>query len=157
MALYLIRHAKAGQRDRWTGDDALRPLSKKGLVQAEALRDAFAGRTVPRLLSSPYVRCVQTLEPLAAAMSTVVETVPALAEGMGFEGALDLLQSLPDGSVLCSHGDVIPETIDALVRRGAVVAGTPDWRKGAAWVLERDHHSAITSARAVPPPGADAL
>jgi 8-oxo-dGTP diphosphatase len=152
MALYLIRHAKAGDRHRWTGPDDVRPLSKKGWRQAEGLRAAFEGRDIPRLLSSPYVRCMQTLEPMAEMIGGKVEPAPVLAEGMSFDGALDLLQTLPDGSVLCSHGDVIPDTIDALIRRGTALVGTPDWRKAVTWVLERDARGAITTATAVPPP-----
>lgn len=152
MALFLIRHAKAGDRQRWTDRDEVRPLSKKGWRQAEGLRAAFEGRAIPRLLSSPYVRCIQTLEPMAEMVDGKVEVAPVLAEGMSFEGALDLLQTLPDGSVLCSHGDVIPDTIDALIRRGTELVGQPDWRKGVTWVLERDDHGAVTTASALPPP-----
>ena len=61
-----------------------------------------------------------------------------LLEGAGFEGALELLAEVADGAVLCSHGDVIPETLDALVRRGMQVKTTPDWRKGTVWVLKRN-------------------
>jgi 8-oxo-dGTP diphosphatase len=64
---------------------------------------------------------------------------------------LDLLRVLPDGAVLCSHGDVIPDTIDALLRRGTVVAGQPDWRKGSTWILEREGGE-IVRATAEPPP-----
>ena len=92
---------------------------------------------VRRVLSSPYLRCVQTVEPLAVALDLKVEDVEALTEGTPFEAALDLLDEVPDHTVLCSHGDVILATVDALVRRGLAVKGQPDWRKGATWVLNR--------------------
>ncbi len=53
--------------------------------------------------------------------------------------------------MLCSHGDVIPETLDALVRRGMQVKTTPDWRKGTVWVLKRNE-GRITTATVWPPP-----
>jgi 8-oxo-dGTP diphosphatase len=48
------------------------------------------------------------------------------------------MTTLHDGAVLCSHGDVIPDVISALERRGMHIAGDPDWRKATVWVLERD-------------------
>ena len=63
--IYLVRHAKAGHRERWTDDDEVRPLTKKGWRQAKALVELFDTQPFARLVSSRYVRCVQTLEPLA--------------------------------------------------------------------------------------------
>lgn len=151
--LYLVRHAKAGSRSDWDGDDRLRPLSKSGWRQARALAERLAplaGDGV--LVSSPYLRCVQTLEPLALALQRDVGTDERLAEGDDFRGALELLTHLPTGSVLCSHGDVIPDTIAALERRGCRFAGEPDWRKASVWVLRRDADGEIGQARAWPPP-----
>ena len=66
-----------------------------------------------------------------SALDLKVEEVEALSEGTPFEAALDLLDEVPEHTVLCSHGDVILATVDALVRRGLAVKGQPDWRKGA--------------------------
>ena len=41
MTLYLLRHARAGRRSAWKGDDELRPLSKVGRRQAEGLVDVL--------------------------------------------------------------------------------------------------------------------
>lgn len=153
MALHLVRHAKAGSREHWSGHDRDRPLTTPGRAQAERLADRPELAAAPRLLSSPYVRCVQTLQPLAARLALSVEPATELAEGGRFEAVLALLSELPDGAVLCSHGDVIPDVVAALERRGATVRGEPDWRKGSTWVLERTG-SAITAMRAVPPPSA---
>ena len=95
---------------------------------------------------------MQTLEPLAGLMDVAVVVDLKLAEGTGFEGALHLLTTVPDGSVLCSHGDVIPETIAALERRGCVIIGEPDWRKASVWQLRRAGDGSITEATASPPP-----
>lgn len=150
--LYLVRHAKAGSRSDWDGDDFTRPLTGKGRRQSIAIAEGLLPQATGVLISSPFVRCIQTLEPLAARLGAAVATDDALAEGAGFAGALDLLTTLPDGSVLCSHGDVIPETIDALLRRGCVVVGEPDWRKASVWQLVRGDEGAIAEATASPPP-----
>ena len=83
----LVRHAKAGDRERWTGDDRLRPLDKRGRRQADAMVGPLAGLSLTRLVSSPYVRCVQTLEPLSARVGMAVESDRAIAEGASVEEA----------------------------------------------------------------------
>jgi len=152
VALYLVRHAKAGERKSWHGDDRLRPLSKKGRAQAHWLTDLLADHRIPGIISSPYVRCVQTVEPLAAKLGLEVQVTEALAEEQPFGPAVELLLSVADHTVLCSHGDVIPATIDALIERGMHVRGQPDWRKGSVWVLHRDGNR-IRRGHAIPPPG----
>ncbi len=150
--LYLVRHAKAGSRHEWTGDDRQRPLTAAGRQQADALRDRLAPRCTGSIVSSPYLRCVQTVQPLADRLGSAVHLDERLAEEQGFVGALDLLSTVPEGTVLCSHGDVIPDTIDALVRRGCIIGGAPDWRKASVWVIERSAAGGFTRAAAWPPP-----
>jgi 8-oxo-dGTP diphosphatase len=144
MSLYLVRHASAGERG-FGPDDRHRPLDEIGRARAIQIADQLATVATGRLLTSPYVRCVQTIEPLVARTATVLEKTTALAEAQPFEPVLDLLVSLPDGSVLCSHGDLIPDVMDALARRGMDIVGAPSWKKGVVWVLERDNGS-VTSA-----------
>ena len=145
MAVLLVRHAKAGDRDRWEGPDDLRPLTPKGEAQAEAMVSDLAGYEVDRVLSSPYLRCSQTVAPLAAARGLAVEPCDELAEGEGRAGAA-LVRRLVGGpagyTVLCTHGDVVEEVLDALgVRRNEIT------RKGATWVLGDG------KPRLLPPPG----
>lgn len=137
MALYLVRHAKAGARGYGPADRD-RGLTTAGWDQAQSLARWLGGAPVTRLLSSPYLRCRQTLEPLAEATGLAVESVEWLSEGMMFDVVLDRLADVAEGTVLCSHGDVIPEVIGALIRRGTVTLGEPRWEKGSAWVLERE-------------------
>ena len=155
MALYLVRHAKAASRREWTSDDRDRPLTESGKMQADALGERLGSIRPPRLMSSPFVRCVQTLEPLAAQLGLPVETADALGEGADLAQVVKILMSVPDRTVMCSHGDVIPDVIGALERRGMVIDGEPNWRKGSVWVLERDESGsdqAFSHARAWPPP-----
>ncbi len=152
--LYLVRHAKAGSRSRWDGDDELRPLSKAGHLQAESIARKLFRCDTTVLVSSPYVRCVQTLEPLAHLRREPVHTDERLAEGADFASVMELFASMPDGTVMCSHGDVIPDTMAALQRRGCEFTSAPEWRKASVWVLRRDPDGSVTSAKAWPPPDA---
>ncbi len=127
MRALLVRHARAGSRRRWTGDDRLRPLDRKGRRQARELARTLASLGVTRLLSSPYVRCVQTLEPAGERLGLPVEARPELAEGAARDDVAVLLGELEDGvPALSTHGDVIVELLGP--------AG--ESRKGGIWVLE---------------------
>ncbi len=106
----LLRHASAGEYGSFS-DDRLRPLDKKGRRQAEELAVVLGAEDIRRVVSSPYVRCVQTVEPLAAVLGLEVELDDRLAEGGG-SSAQALLEE--DGVVACTHGDVI----HALLGRG---------------------------------------
>lgn len=150
--LYLVRHAKAGERRLWDGDDVERPLSKKGWKQAEALAKRFAKLEPTLLRSSPYVRCVQTLEPLGQRVGLRVEIEERLREEEPFEPVLDLLAATPPGTVMCSHGDVIPATLLALERRGTEIRSPADWRKASVWVLKRNKRGEVVHATVWPPP-----
>jgi 8-oxo-dGTP diphosphatase len=112
---------------------------------------AKAGATGP-LISSPFVRCRQTLEPLAKQLGVHVKKDDSLSEAKPFEPMLRLLESTPDGSVLCSHGDMIPDMIAGLQRRGCVITTAPHWKKGSVWVLERAGDGTFVTAESWPPP-----
>lgn len=151
--LYLLRHAKAGSRNSWTGDDWHRPLSKPGRRQAQGLVGLLDGRKVDRIVSSPYVRCVQSLEPLARERALPIEESEALAEGAQLSEVLDLVVEL-DGvaAVMCSHGDVIQELVEHLSGDGMVIEGEPDWRKGSLWILEREGDRILRGRSVAAPP-----
>jgi broad specificity phosphatase PhoE len=152
--VFVVRHAHAGDRSRWEGDDRLRPLSGKGRRQVGALTERLEGEGVELLLSSPYVRCVDTLRPLADRLGIEVDSDPRLAEGTG-DAAWELAGELAsDGrnAVLCSHGDVIP----ALLRRWAVdgvdFSHGLTWPKASTWVLS-GRNGMWARADYEPPPG----
>jgi phosphohistidine phosphatase SixA len=116
MTVVLLRHGSAGDRDRWDGDDRLRPLDKKGRRQAEALRDILLARGVTRALSSPYLRCTQTVAPLGLD----IEPDERLAEGASADDVRALLLEA-DGAVASTHGDVIENVIGFSIKKGAAV------------------------------------
>jgi 8-oxo-dGTP diphosphatase len=148
--VFLVRHAKAGDRRRWEGDDRRRPLDDDGRRQAEALT-ALARGGVTRLLSSPYARCRQTLEPLAQASGLRIENAAALAEGADPELAVRVLAQAGDGTDACTHGDVLEGVLEILEEEGTFL---PDHRKGAkgsTWVLS-GQRGQVVAATYLPPP-----
>lgn len=149
--IYLVRHAKAGERRVWTGDDVDRPLSKTGWKQSNALARRLSKKGVTSLHASPYVRCVQTLEPLGDLAGLEVLPEQRLFEDEPFEPVLDLVNEVDDGAVLCSHGDIVPAVIKALERRGMHVETPADWGKASVWVLKRKNDR-ITKGKVWPPP-----
>ena len=153
MSIFVVRHAKAGSRRDWDGDDTERPLTKSGRRQSDEIAAPLADEAISGLWSSPAARCVQTVEPLARAHGLDVVREPRLAEGAALDEVLGLLTEVPDGAVLCSHGDVIPELLDGLVRRGTHVVGEPEWRKASMWMLDPPGlDGAVATAPAEPPP-----
>ena len=150
--LFVVRHAKAGERRLWSDDDLNRPLSKKGWKQASLVAERLVRLGPSGLYSSPYVRCIQTLEPLSEQLRTGVEVEQRLCEDEPFEPVLELLRDAPDRSVMSTHGDIIPATMQALARRGMKMNTPPDWRKAAVWVLKRNKKGDIVHAKVWPPP-----
>lgn len=132
--VHLVRHADAGDRGDWRGDDRLRPLSRRGWREAEAIAGLLSSAAVTSLLSSPYTRCRQTLEPLALARGLRVEEEGALVEGADVDAALALITRIGD-AVLCSHGDVVGGVVLDLLAAGVPLHGEPRWEKASTWVL----------------------
>jgi 8-oxo-dGTP diphosphatase len=150
--LYLVRHANAGERRVWDGDDLHRPLSKLGRKQSDQLAKRLAKFEPPRLLSSRYVRCIETLEPLGVRLGLDVEIDDRLTEEEPVGPALELIESAGDGTVMCSHGDVIPAVIQQLEKSGTSIRTPTDWRKASVWVLKRNKKGNIVHATVWPPP-----
>jgi 8-oxo-dGTP diphosphatase len=126
MALIVVRHAWAGKRSEWEGDDSKRPLDARGERQARELVDRLASWPIDEIHTSPYTRCVQTVVPLAA----VRGLEPILRDELGVEQQYQdggaLLQGLADRDALvCGHGGLESWLVDA-----------PKWKKGAAFVVD---------------------
>ena len=137
-SVHVIRHAKAKNRLTWEEPDHLRPLTKRGRREALAIAARLGDEPLARLVSSPFVRCLQTLEPLALALDLPIETTDALAEGTGAEIAADLLLSLAgdDPIACCTHGDVVFEVVDLVARSGVPLDGPRAAPVASTWVLE---------------------
>ncbi len=148
-----MRHAHAGSKEGWDGDDRRRPLSERGRAEALAVADALAAYAPARIVSSPYARCVDTVQPLALRLGLGVEELAALAPEGGRLAAAFLRSLAKSGrgpAVVCTHG----ETIEALQKRVGrpglpFEPGSPH-EKGSIWVL-RARNGRFTGADYLPP------
>jgi 8-oxo-dGTP diphosphatase len=149
---YVVRHAKAGSRSHWEEDDRVRPLSKSGFKQAETLVSVLGPYSISAVYSSPYLRCVQTVEPLARARRLSVQETRHLAEGAGPKGVYRFIDDPKlDDVVLCTHGDVMQELVEDLIQRRIVKPSQMELDKGSTWVIEAEDGSPI-GARYIPAP-----
>ncbi|MCW2880893.1 MAG: hypothetical protein JWQ95_4993 [Sphaerisporangium sp.] len=139
----LIRHAFAGARQDWKGDDDLRPIDEDGEAQARTIADLLYGYRPTSLVSSPSRRCVQTLLPYAAREVLKIRTERLLTE-TDYDTPLSLALTLSlldtgEPTAVCSHGKVLPELITGMCeQRFDGHAGNIHLRKGAIAVL---HHA----------------
>lgn len=138
MPIHLIRHGHAGHRKSWHGPDGERPLSSRGQREAKCLADELSDAGIDLLWSSPYVRCRQTLDPLADTLGLEVIDQEALAEGAKGTTSLAALVDAAAGHVVAAstHGDVVTAIVKAAVDRGARVSGPASLAKGARYVVE---------------------
>lgn len=154
----LVRHAKAGKRGEWRGDDDLRPLTAAGRQQAEALRSLLQLFGPKRVYSAPVTRCRQTVERLAADLGVPVIDEPLLSEKgyladpeAGRRRVIEIAAE-PDPPVVCSQGGVIPDLLRHLTATNPYRLAVPDEppsRKGSFWGLffgPDQHDSAIQQA-----------
>jgi broad specificity phosphatase PhoE len=152
VTLFVVRHAHAGQRSAWTGDDRTRPLSERGEGQARGIAADLAPASPTRILASPAVRCVQTVAPLAEKLGLEVVPDDRLFEGASRTEVSDLLREVRDvDAVLCSHGDVIPIVLDLLVDAGMEPERNLVWQKASTWTVER-HDGGWGRGRYAAPP-----
>ena len=173
VTVVLVRHAWAGVRTEGA-DDGARPLDEDGRRQADRLLDHLdvllddhglvtvsASGPAVTLVSSPFVRCVETLAPAARRLGRPVGTDPRLVEavvplassdgwpdaaylGARALGGVDaaVAGTAPEGVlVVCAHGEVLPALVAAMAGRddvdvpSAVDLTAKRLPKGAAWLL----------------------
>jgi 8-oxo-dGTP diphosphatase len=122
--LVILRHTQARSRKAWRRDDRERPLLATGKVQARKLVPVLAAYDLRRLVCSSSTRCVQTLEPYAAASGHRLRKNPLLSEEDSTKpgvralmtGLVDQLHERPPsagGLVVCTHRPVLPWVFDA--------------------------------------------
>lgn len=155
MALYLVRHAHAGSRKAWKGDDLNRPLDDRGRRQAKGLLTVMPDR-VAMVLSSPAVRCVETVQGVADRAGVSVQLDDGLFEEAPAEPIAKRLRHRlrehPGQPVVaCSHGDLIPDLLERWAAKGADLDIDQGCAKGSTWVLEADRQGRIVGGTYVPP------
>jgi 8-oxo-(d)GTP phosphatase len=155
MRVLLVRHAHAGSKKAFVGDDDLRPLDRRGRRQAEGLSRALGKPRPSAIYSSPSARCIQTVEPLATRLSIAVQPAPALATDAGRQ-ALVLIDELAANAggtvVLCTHREVLTLVLPELGTQfhrplGHRLPGA----KGGTWMLDFRRQK-LASVRYLPPP-----
>jgi 8-oxo-dGTP diphosphatase len=154
MTTYLVRHASAGSRDDTDPADHERPLDEVGRLQADKLAAWLQHEPIERILASPYLRCIQSVQPLADALGIEVESARALEEGTPVERSWKLLSKVATGTtVLCSHGDVIPDLVRRAQGRGMLVPGKSGCAKGSVWTFQHWDGTGFATGIYTPIPG----
>jgi phosphohistidine phosphatase SixA len=139
--MLLLRHASAGQRLTSPEIDTFRRLDDAGRVTARQLVWALADRAITQVVSSPLVRCLESVIPLAQSRGLVVEEHWELAPDAPVEDLLALLLDLPDTTLACTHR----EAFEKLLGWDVTI------EKGGAWVLERGESELVPALYLAPP------
>ena len=117
--LYLLRHAHAGNPEKFSGDDAARPLSEKGRRQAERLGRALAsfGEAPDLFVTSPKVRAEETARIVAQAVGAKVVVDPRLGGGFDAEAIAEILAAAgsADRPCLVGHDPDFSEVLAELI------------------------------------------
>jgi 8-oxo-(d)GTP phosphatase len=140
-SVLIVRHGTAGSKSRFSGDDKIRPLDKKGRAQAEALVAQLSTFGPTDVYAADRVRCHQTVQPLAEELGVIISNEPALTEEAyadnpkrGRRRALQIAES-HRAPVICTQGKVIPDLIAWWCDRDGVRPDKSRNRKGSTWVL----------------------
>lgn len=111
--LIIVRHAWAGDPDKWRGSDINRPLDERGEKEADWLAKELVKYMPDTLVSSEYLRCWQTLMPLSMRTRLMIFKFSGLNVGKDGKDILKLIK--PDTTtVVCTHGDVGPKILSLL-------------------------------------------
>jgi 8-oxo-dGTP diphosphatase len=141
MRLIVVRHGIAKAKPAWSGPDLDRPLISKGERQAKAISACLSRYRPVRIVSSPSLRCRQTVEPLATTLRLPVEHAKGLATDAGSTAVGVIHQLVRSGLtsstvVLCTHREVLAEALPALAREfGLTLPHRPPGAKGSWWIL----------------------
>ena len=137
----LVRHGRAGSKQRYKGDDRNRPLDKYGRAQAEALVDQLLAFGATTLYAADRARCFQTLEPLAQELGADIHAEAGLTEEAYWANRKQARQRVleiatSDGTpVICTQGKVIPDLLQWWCARDGVRPDGSRNLKGSTWVL----------------------
>lgn len=107
--ILIVRHANSTKRETFTGDDLDRPLSELGFKQLAELSQILQAYGVREVVSSPALRCVQTVEPYALFQNIPVKSNDLLLEDQpSFNRAAWInLSKNNQPMAVCSHRPVI--------------------------------------------------
>ena len=137
----IVRHATAGSKARYKGDDRKRPLDKHGRAQAESLAGQLLSFGAGELYAADRTRCRQTLDPLAEELGTVIRNEPELTEEAYADNRKIARQRILEiaatsvNPVICTQGKVIPDLVEWWCARDGVRPDKSRNRKGSTWVM----------------------
>ena len=137
----VVRHGTAGRKSRFSGNDAQRPLDKKGRAQAESLVPQLLAFGATDIYAADRVRCHQTVEPLAQELGVTIHNETGLTEESYAKnrkrGRQRVLRIAEQGGtpVICTQGKVIPDLIEWWCERDGVRPDKSRNHKGSTWVL----------------------
>ena len=155
----VVRHASAGDRESWTGRDEDRPLDETGHRQAAALAGLLRAYDIRRVHSSDFLRCRQTVAPLADLLGLEVDVEPLLGErdgladvGSATDRVVDLVRR-PGAAVLSTQGKVLDAVLPAVLRSlGAAGSDVAAPDKGGLLVLHVTPGGRLADVDSVAPP-----
>jgi 8-oxo-dGTP diphosphatase len=155
----LARHGSAGDADKWDGDDRMRPLDDTGRDQADELVRLLSRFEVMKLVSADYLRCLETLKPIADSIGLEIEEEPLLGEA-GYPGresqAIEAIRKLGDHDeavAVCSQRVVIPDLMKRLAEEDGVELPDPfKYKKGSVWALSFEGPKLVGAEYFPPPP-----
>jgi 8-oxo-(d)GTP phosphatase len=137
----VVRHGTAGSKSRYSGDDTMRPLDKRGRAQAEALVPQLLAFGATDVYAADRLRCHQTVEPLAAELGVPIHTERDLTEEAYAKSPkrarnrLLRIAAQPGTPAICSQGKVIPDLIAWWCERDGIRPDKSRNHKGSTWVL----------------------
>lgn len=155
--LILLRHAKALSRQSWGGDDLYRPLDSFGELQAKGIVATFAPMGITEIHSSNAVRCYETINPLARALSLDYFFTDSLSEyvySRSPERTYKYIDRLLDNDVVtlvCSHNPILPNYLSRKLERQGFGVPQIKLAPGDAWVIKHLYKE-ILMVKHVPAP-----
>lgn len=141
--LIILRHTKALERGDWDEDDSLRPLAESGQAQAHQLVSRMAPFAIDEIYTSDYLRCLQTVAPLADAKQIVPVAVPNLNEEtfeLDPQRAITFANALKQDQkniLICSHNPVIPTMLRGILSTKLKNRDLIKLEPGDAWIVHR--------------------
>ena len=137
----LVRHASAGRRSEWAGDDLARPLDAAGAADAAALGRLLACYGPARVSTSPAERCIASVVPYAALTGAPIEIEPLFTADppvpeRAVAGRAAEIAGQGRPTVICAHRENLPVLLAAICGQlGSAAPDGPPLAKGGCWVL----------------------
>ena len=141
--LIILRHTKALERGDWDEEDSQRTLSEVGFDQAQLLLKHLEPFAIDEVYTSDYVRCVQTVTPLAHSRGLAITQVPSLNEATFEEDPLrsisfaNALKQDEKNILICSHNPVIPTMLRGILNTKLKNRDLIKLEPGDAWIVHR--------------------